>query len=275
MASLDPFIIAVLLAVLGTISVFRVREPYDRYTTITDLMSESVRPGNPGEETTVRGSVHVTSPATPERTPPEPIAEDGTPALLAWRIRRKMKSSGGRGNVYWKTVEGDLSVGEFTVKQNREEVSVDAEWFTNEQDGTLQETGDPFDTSGLYLDTPEQEVLLGELNPANKFLERLGLTGDDGILTDWDVTISVGRKTTSPDRYQATVIQEGDELLVRGELAETADGLVLRGTEETPLRIADGRLEERADRLRSKALKRVGFGLLLILVSGAVATLFI
>ncbi|WP_132057149.1 hypothetical protein [Halorussus amylolyticus] len=270
MVEVDPLVIAGLVALFGIGTVVGARKPYGRYKTITDIMTDSEGIDAPGEETTLRGPVSVTDPAVPERPPPEPADETDDPAALwAWRVRRKVNTGGDRSGTRWKTVESGLSVGDFTVEQDWEHVEVDGEWLTDAETG--DETDDPFDSPNLYLGDPEKSVPLGELDPLNRLLERLGVTGDDGMLSDWEFTVSAGRKTMTPDRYQATVIRDGDELLVRGELVETADGYALRGTDETPLRVVVGRLEEKSERLRAEALKRALFGVGLILVGGAVA----
>lgn len=149
--------------------------------------------------------------------------------------------------------------------------SGDGDWLLNGRDG--RQIDDPFDSSSLYLGEPEESVLLGELDPLSRFLKRIGLTGDDGVLSGWEFTISIGRETMTPDRYQATVVREDDELLVRGTLVETADGFAIRGTEQTPLLFATGCLEEKGKRFRTKALRRGVFGLGLILVGVAVSVL--
>ena len=262
MVEIDPFVVAAACVALGVATAARARRPYERYSTITEITADVESDGGSSGGTTIRGPVHVTDPATPERAPPESADETGAaPALWAWRVRRKFKAGGSKaGSFDWKTVEGGLSVGEFAVERDRERVRVAADPHALDPD----ETDDPFDSPRLFLDGPETDVPLGELDPVNKLLERLGLADEGGIVGDAEVTLSVGRNTSTPDRYQASVIREGDELLVRGELAETADGPVLRGTEETPLTIAAGDLEEKGERLRSAAFKHVAFGLALV-----------
>ena len=262
MVEVDPFVVAGVCVALGVATVARARKPYERYSTITDLTADVDGDEGAGGSTTVRGPVAVTDPATPERTPPEPVDEtSAAPALWAWRIRRKFKASGSTaGSFNWKTVEGGLSVGVFAVERDRERVRVIADSLELDPD----ETDDPFDSQRLFLDGPETDVPLGELDPVNKLLERLGLADEGGIVGGMEVTLSVGRNTSTPDRYQSSVIREGDELLVRGELTETADGPVLQGTEATPLTIAAGDLEEKGERLRSTAFKHVAFGLALV-----------
>jgi len=86
------------------------------------------------------------------------------------------------------------------------------------------------------------------------------LASEDGVISDLEFTVNVGGKTTMPDKYQATVVRDADEPVVRGELTETADGYVLRGTEET-LIIATGSLEDQREQVRSSVrLRRAGGG---------------
>jgi len=261
--------VAGVLGLLGVVIGAQARKPYSQRTTITEIMSAPEGVQKPGETTILRGPVAVTDPANPQRSPPQEVAESVTsPALWAWRVRHKVDTGGEGHDTHWRTTEGGLAVGEFTVQQDWDRVRVDNDWLTNEIANT--ETNDPFETPNLYLGEPESDIPLGKLNPLNRLLERLGLSGDDGILTNWEASISFGGETTSPDRYQSTVIQDGEELLVRGELVETDAGLVLHGTDETPLAVATGDLEQKAQRLRSKALQQGGFGLLLVIL--AVAT---
>ena len=58
----------------------------------------------------------------------------------------------------------------------------------------------------------------------------------------------------TPDHYQATIVHDGEELLARGELTETADGYRLAGTVESPLVLATGDLARTGARLRHRAL---------------------
>ena len=74
----------------------------------------------------------------------------------------------------------------------------------------------------------------------------------------------------TPDRYQAAIIRDGDDLVAAGKLDEDHDNPVLRGTDETPLLLAVGDPEQKAERLRSKAIKQVFIGGIFLLVGAAV-----
>lgn len=238
----------------GWMTLSSARERRDRQTTIDELESTDEGSLEPGGEATISGPVSVVEPASPERTGPDSNGTDSA-ALWAWRLRRKE----GTENKRWQTVDGELAVGEFTVDHGWDRVRVDASTLSARVD-------DPFDASQLFLDEPETDVYLGELDPINKFLERHGFADEGGIVSDVEVSISAGGKTTMPDKYQATVVRDGDELIVHGELVETADGYVLRGSDETPLSVAAGDLQNQEDRLRSevrmrKVVSGVFFGL--------------
>src|SRR6056297_228869 len=215
---------------VGGIVVQNARTTYDRYETADDLTDASDDGVNETGPTTVRGRVRVRSPANPDREPPdESVQGEGQPALWAWRVRRRVNEGGEYGGNGWKTIDGGLAVGEFVISHEWDEVRV------RMADVAADQIDDPFDSASLYLDEPETEVYLGDLDPINRLFEKWGLAGPDGIVSDLEFNVSIGRKTTMPDRYQATVVEDGDELLVRGELQETTEGPIVRGTDDTPL----------------------------------------
>ena len=111
-------------------------------------------------------------------------------------------------------------------------------------------------------------MYLGDLDPINRFLERTGLAGPDGVVSDVEVSISVGRQTSMPDRYEATVLGAGDDLLVSGELNEMGDERTIGETDDTPLVLASGDLAQQASTLRSSA-RRMGAVSALFVVAGA------
>jgi hypothetical protein len=253
-----------LLSVAGAAFAYNAWTLYGQYTTVTAAADDEDRSG----ERTVHGLVEVEEPATTE-TLPEEITDDSDtskPALWAWRVRRRKKRRRGSNTgtrTKWVTEDAGLSVGEFAIKQDGERVAVDGGWVEENQDGPLWGSYDPFESSHLHLGDPEEDVPIGE----------------GGLLSDLPVTISIGGGTTDRDRFQSTMIREGDRALVHGERAEEPNGSVVRGSEEIPLVIATGSLEEASDRLRSKALKQgaiggvvlvIGIGLLVVAVTGIV-----
>ena len=260
---------AAIVAAFGLVLLRRARNTRHRARTATELATHAERLDDDGAGTTVRGPVSVTTPGLPDRTPPaEADTTDGDPALWAWRVREKRSKN--RGGSTWRTAESGLAVGEFSIAQDWNEIAVDPDALTDEGTGLLRGESDPFEASTLSLGDPAFDVRLGDLDPINARLERWGLTGEDGILSGFEVTLSSGRRTMTPDRYQATVVRDGDELLVRGELDETGDDPVLRGTEDVPMLAAVGDLEERAERLHRQARRTaitgiaiVGFAVLL------------
>ncbi|WP_254531988.1 hypothetical protein [Natrinema gelatinilyticum] len=266
MVQLIALVVAGIFVLFGGAVLSRASEVHERYTTIEGLEAADTDRIEPGRETTVSGPVHVHEPAAPDRNPLD-MNESASPALWAWRVRQK-EGTGGQGGSRWRTVDGVLAVGEFAIDHSWDRVRVDTETLEAElEDGA----SDPFDSSQCYLGEPAEDVYLGELGPINRFLERTGLASEDGVLSDVEVTIGVGAKTTMPDKYQATVVRDGDELLVRGELIETADGYVLRGTDEAPLVIAAGDLEQQRNRVRSEVRMRRMVGGVLVALGAFVA----
>ncbi len=237
---------------VGGVVLSRAGELDGRSETIDELASAGDERVEPGGEATVSGPVHVLEPASPTRTGPDQN-DGGSAALWAWRVRQKENAPNGSR---WRTAESELAIGEFAVDHSWDRVRVDATTLAADADD------DPFDSSTLFLGDPETESYLGDLGPVNRFLERTGLASEDGVVSDLEFNVSVGGKTTMPDKYQATVVRDGDELVVRGELIETADGYVLRGTDETPLVIATGSLEEQREQVRSSVrFRRIGGGI--------------
>ena len=260
------FLFAGVLGVFALITFQSARKSYTRYQTATELIDDSEQLYDENETTTIHGPVSVSEPAIPDRMPPANAdTNDDDPAVWAWRVRSKeRRGSGKRSKTRWRTTESGLAIGEFTIRQDWEDVAVDANSVPSETP-ILQGSTDPYEASNWYLGEPEENVLLGERDPINKRLETWGITGDDGVLSGWEFTISFGRQTMTPDRYQATIIRDGDEILIRGMLDETEDQSVLRDTAENPLVVAVGNLDEKADQLRTSARKEA------ILGSGLVA----
>jgi len=264
-------IFVIVLVGIGAIGTLHARRSYDRYKTLTGVISERVDSDDESSATTVSGPVDVTEPATPQREPPEELLDlDDSPALWAWRIRRKVRTGGKRNRTRWRTVDGGLAIGDISIREDWEHIDLDPSWLTSEVDGVLKQEDDPFSATHLYVGEPEEEVILGELDPINKRLERWGITGENGLLSDWEVTISFGRKTMTPDRYQATILRDGDELVAAGKLDDGYDDPILRGTDETPLLLAIGDLEQKANQLRSKSVRQALIGGTFLLVGAAV-----
>jgi hypothetical protein len=254
MVQVIALVVGGVFLLVGGVVLSRASELGGRRETIGELASAVDERIEPGGEVTIGGPVHVLEPASPTRTGPDPTGGDSA-ALWAWRVRRKENTGNGSR---WRTAESELAVGEFAVDHSWDRVRVDATTLATDADD------DPFDSPGLFLGDPDTESYLGDLGPVNRFLERTGLAGEDGVVSDLEFTVSVGGKTTMPDKYQATVVRDGDELVVRGELTETADGYLLRGTEETPLVVATGSLEEQQEQVHSEVRLRQAAGGVLV-----------
>lgn len=268
MVDANALVVAGVCVLLGGFILSHARSTRKRYETIDAVDTTDDESLESGGEATIRGPVRVDEPAAPARTGPDLTVGGDPPALRAWRVRRK-SGAGSEGGTRWRTVENGLSVGEFAVDRGWDRIRVDASTLPSRRDDAI----DPFDSPQLFLGDPDDESYLGDLDPINRFFERTGLAGDDGVVSDLEFSVSVGGRTNWPDKYQATVIREGDELVVRGELRETADGYVLRGTEETPLVVGTENLGEQREQLRSRLrLQRaVGGGLVALGVAVAAA----
>ncbi|MCU4744348.1 hypothetical protein OB955_23870 [Halobacteria archaeon AArc-m2/3/4] len=246
------------------------RSTRERARTAEQLHEHADKLEDGGEGTTAHGPVTVSEPGLPDRMPPaDADANGGDPALWAWRVREKRSKN--QGGSTWRTTESGLAVGSFSLRQDWQDVTVDGDSLADDAVGVLQGQADPFEAPNCYLGDPEIDEYLGELDPVNKRLEQWGLTGEDGLVSGVEFTISSGRKTMTPDRYQATVVREGDELLVRGELDESGEGSILRGTEEVPMVVAVGDLERRADRIRTKAKRELATGIGIVIVALVIA----
>lgn len=271
MGSIDALLIGGLIALFGLGSIIQARTPYARYSTIAGIMTTAEQKLEPGAEAILRRSVRVAEPATPQRTPPEPLGDDESPAALcAWRVRRLKHTDNEDRDSHWATVDSDLAVGDFTFRHQSEPVQFDDEWVRSTLTEKLTAIEDPDGSPHLYLDAPDVDLPLGERSLLATVLDRLRLTGDGGLLTDWGIHRYVGSSSASPDRYQATKIRDGDELVLRGELATTDNGVILRDTDETPLILTTGEIADKGRRLRSRAFKQSAFGVSLLVLGGVV-----
>jgi hypothetical protein len=255
-------------ALLGGLILSSARSHRDRAERLSALASDdgTVQRAADAAVETIEGPVEVDAPADPERRPPEhhrsDDPDDAAPALWAWRVRRERTTDSGS---HWETVESGLATGEWTVRENWDRVRVDAAGLAGDVD-------DPFAADRLFLGDPEVDVYVEE---RDGLLGKLG--GDYGPLKDVEISVGVGSKTTTPDKYQATVIREGDELLARGRLDERDGEQVLHGGDEGALELAVGDLGERAERISRSARRRavVGASVLLLGVAGAGASLLV
>ncbi|AFZ73979.1 copper transporter family protein [Natronobacterium gregoryi] len=182
--------LSIFLLLFALVAFYRAVRSYRRSRWIASVVSNTESNPGSGGKTTVRGAVSVTDPATVPREPPsEAVVDSGRPALVPWRIRRKIRTGGKRTSSRWRTVEGGLAAGDFSVLQDGRYVRVPGDELTTDED----ETVDPFDASNLSLGDPEIDARLGDPDPVPNLLERIGLLGTDGLLRNVDVSISIGR----------------------------------------------------------------------------------
>lgn len=278
----DLLFVGAIFGIIGLVLLAGARNSYQRQQTLATLSVDD-QPGATGSEATIEGPVEVESSATPTRLPPDGLTAD-QPALWVWRVQRKVKRGGSnsRSRSKWVTIESGVAAGEFSIRDEWERIRVDASSVEMDHShssdqvtggGLSTPTGsltanapDPFNSEHFYLGDPETEVLLGD----PPLLQRLV---DEYLPWDLEVTISVGRQTTNPDRYQATIIKAGDELLAHGLLDESGSEPRLYGTDDTPLFFVDGDPEAKATRHRSKALKKAIVGTISIVIGvGVLAT---
>lgn len=267
--STNALVVAAIAGLVGGFKLFESWTEYGRYQTLTALATDQ-HGARDGE--TVQGPVTVTEPADPDRCLPDgreerstghddvvDALEDGAaPAICAWRVRSKRKKN--RGST-WRTVDSGVAVGEFGVDDGWETVDVAAE-------SVADSVEEPFDSDTLYLGNPDIDIALGEQTRVQQLADKY-LPGDP------DVTISPGpgRGTMSPDRYQATVVRDGEELLVHG--TRTGDSRTIRADNDTPLVLVDGDPQQQADEHYGEMRRQAALGVVAIAVALGVVALSI
>lgn len=250
-------------AVIGGVILSSARGRYKRAQTLSALLTDEDETTAAGTETSaVEGAVEVDRPADPERRPPEHYdpeqPNEAAPALWAWRVQRERDT--GEGADTWKTIESGFAVGEFSVRDSWNRVRIDAESVRPD------EIDDPFATEQLFFGDPEIDEYVEEYS---------GSAGSFGPVKDVEISVSVGTKTATPDKYQATVIRDGDELLAHGHLDDRGEQPVLRGDGEQGIQIAIGDLSTRADQMYSAARNRaiLAASVLVLGIGAAIASL--
>ncbi len=250
--------IPILLLLFALAAFYEAIQSYRRARGVSTVLS---RTGDhqPDETTTVKGPVSITEPVTVEHEPPAEAAHEITrPALVAWRVRRRV-GGGKHSTSRWKTVEGGLEAGDFEIREDGGYVHVPGDELATDPDGVV----DPFDANSYHLGDPQIEVRLGEPDRITKFLERIRLIGDDGLLRNVDATLSVGSRTATPDQYQALWVSEGNDIAVSGERTEGERDPVLRTSDQSSI-IASDNVARRAKKWRYRALSQVGLGVISI-----------
>ena len=247
--------IIVVSSLIGGLILSSARGKYARSKDVAALTTTEV-PDSPRR--TVEGPVEVTTPAEPARLLPDRYEPDsrpeGEPAIWAWRVQRERDSEAGDN---WVTADGGLAVGDFVIRDDWDRVQIEADELR------AADIDDPYTADHLFLGDPEIDVYVEEY---------AGTLGDVGPFEDLQVSASVGPKTTTPDRYQATIIRDGDSALARGRV----EGAVptLRGGDEG-VELAIGDLSARAEHLSGAARRRalVGASVIALGVGAAVVTL--
>ncbi len=272
--SFDPTFVPLLLVLFGAASLYQTFKAFKRYRSIRGAAATLERERASGDATIISGPISVLESATPERDPPDTVsAVDRRPALFAWRIRRHSSSPGRRSSSTTETAEGGLAVGAFDVRHEGRYVRFDEDALAPESEDP-NKPYDPFDDPALDLGDPTVDVRLGEPDPVTKVLERLRLIGDRGLFGDPELGFSVGGNSVTPDRYQAFVVGNGDELSIEGTVREARDGPVLEpATETTPIVVA-GELAERGSKYRLAAIRHAAHAVVLIALGLWLPTLF-
>jgi len=202
MVQVVALVFAGIFLLFGGIVLSRAGELGDRSETISELASAGDEPVEPGGEATVSGPVHVLEPTSPTRTGPQPSrGRLGRPLGVArppeGERTERHPVADRRGRTRDRRVR-HRSAGTASAWTRRR-------WRPTR-------TTTPSDSPELFLGEPETESYLGDLGPVNRFLERTGLASEDGVISDLEFTVNVGGKTTMPDKYQATVVRDADEL---------------------------------------------------------------
>ncbi|OVE84508.1 hypothetical protein B2G88_08865 [Natronolimnobius baerhuensis] len=112
--------------------------------------------------------------------------------------------------------------------------------------------------------SPERSVRLTDPTSLDRFLTRLGILGEDGLLGWQTLPLSV-RRAGEPTRYEETSINHGDEITIHGgELIETSGDPLLQHSDENQLTIIDSTLDEKLRELKLLAGQQFVIGILLI-----------
>ncbi|SEH12357.1 hypothetical protein SAMN04487967_0771 [Natronorubrum sediminis] len=260
-------VVSMLSILFGVGALYQSTKSYRQYRAVDGLTPETtLAAGDGGETTAVRGPVALEEPAVLERTPPEDAGiETNRAALVAWRVRRHVRTGSGKsGKSRWRTVDSGIAAGEFAIREHGRYVEIPAECLPGGVEGSF----DPFADSNVHLGEPEHDVRLGKPRLVTKALERLRLIGKNGLLEDTTVSLSIGGTSASPDRYQATVIEDGEELTISGTVADSqADpDSVLEPANEGETALVGGRLDDGGSQLRRRALTQVGIGVIVLAI---------
>lgn len=258
MVDLVPVGFGAFLSVIAVALAHNAWRSWGDYQTVQRAESDLEEPLTPGAVTTVNGPVRVFEPAVAPEAPFSIEDEHSSrPGVIAWRVREQRRrrsgnSSGGRTR--WKTTDGDIILGSIGVEDADGVVTVDPASFPQRDTGLLGGDSDPFEMDNLHLESPQIEADLG--------------TG--GPFGDTPLTISAGGFTNTPDRFQATIITEGDPLLIHGELHESNDQYTIRAPDDGSLLVVQGTVDEARNRLKKQLITNTGIALAVFIIGSAI-----
>ena len=184
----------------------------EQYRTLSAAAATAAPTLAPETITTVSGPVSVEVPVE---------AEHECAGIVAWRIRERRRK--GSGRVSWSTTDGGIDVGTIAIETDDGRVGIDADVVR----ALVGEAGtvDPWDVPALHLSGPDR-------------IDRLD--GDP----DLPVDVSMGSVVTANrTQFETTTVENGDQLLVRGRVLETADGPLITRDDDEPFIVSNGPLD--------------------------------
>lgn len=238
----------------------------DQYRTISSVDPEEPPTLRNGETGTVFGRAQIEDPVA--AFPPgagvlgdveSTDADDVDTGLLMWRLRRrKLKrrssGSGSRRRHTWVTEDAGLEVGDFRIESDNGLVDVDSNAVSELMPGGFG-TPDPWESHGLHLGDPDEQHRLDEARD---------------IGPDLPIDISIGGLSSGErTRLEVNRIDEGDKVVVHGEITETNEGVTLTNQDGGSLVVATGSIGEVVGELRAKIAKSALITLLLVIFTGA------
>lgn len=274
----DNIIVGGVIALIGGFMLYHGFATYRERQSIIDVSEDTASVTNDNSEGAqlIQGQLEVEEPATPTTAPDELTDSVSCPGVWAWRIQRKeSRSSGNRGTSHrWRTVDGELAVGDITVYADGRSIEVDSsildsvrvepenpgiDPFSGTDLSSLSSSTDPLEDNRLYLEDGVQTVNL----------EQGGFLQD--IIPD-SVTISIGNMTSDPDRYQAAILEDEDHVWMIGTIDRNPQEDVITEPETTSFRLFDRDPETVKQSLRKKAIGFGAVGIVFAVVGGVIAS---
>ena len=119
----DNIIVGGVIALIGGFMLYHGLATYRERQSIIDVSEDTASATNDNSEGAqlIQGQLEVEEPVTPTTAPDELTDSVSRPGVWAWRIQRKeSRSSGNRGTSHrWRTIDGELAVGDITVYCSR------------------------------------------------------------------------------------------------------------------------------------------------------------